>query len=79
MRIRRALVAVLALILGLTATFLVTLADQAGSVPRQNSPVNAPLPAAGENGSTPGGMGYDTPPPDGMGYDTISPGGSTGH
>jgi hypothetical protein len=71
LRIRRSLVAVLGLILGLTATFLVTQADRAASVPRQNTPVIAPQPAADEGGDQPGGMGYDSVSPDGMGYDEI--------
>jgi hypothetical protein len=78
LRIRRSLVAVLALALGLTGIFLVTITDRAASMPRQNTTVIAPQPAAGEDGSQPGGMGYDTPVPGGMGYDTIPPGAAPG-
>jgi hypothetical protein len=79
LRIRRSLVAVLVLALGLTGIFLVTLTDPAASTPRQNTTVIAPQPAAGEDGSQPGGMGYDGVQPDGMGYDTIPPGPVPGH
>jgi hypothetical protein len=65
LRIRRNLVAVLALVLGLTAVLLATLSSTASSAPRRDTTVITP------SGSQPDRMGYDTVQPDRMGYDTV--------
>jgi hypothetical protein len=70
LRIRRNLVAVFLLALGLTGVLLAALSGTAGSVPKQNTTVITPTDRS-DSGKQPGGMGYDTLQPDGMGYDSV--------
>jgi hypothetical protein len=64
-RIRRSLVAILALALTLTGILLATTFGTAGSVPKKDSNSTTVV----DSGRAPGGMGYDTVAPAGMGYD----------
>jgi hypothetical protein len=68
LRIRRNLVALLVLALGLTGVLLATLSGTAGSAPRDTTVITSVN--GGDNRIQPGGMGYD-----GMGYDSVLPGG----
>jgi hypothetical protein len=65
LRIRRNLVAVLLLALGLTGVLLATLAGTAGSVPKSDTTVITPAGGADKNLQ-----------PSRMGYDAIRPGGA---
>src|SRR6266568_1028835 len=68
LRIRRNLVAVLALVLGLTGVLLATLASTASSAPRSDTTVITPS-GRTDMGVQPDRMGYDSVQPDRMGYD----------
>jgi hypothetical protein len=72
LRIRRNLVALLVLALGLTGILLATLGGTAGSAPTQPAVV---VPAGGP---VPDGMGYDNVG-DGMGYDGATPNDGMGY
>jgi hypothetical protein len=72
LRIRRNLVAVLVLAMGLTGILLATLGGTAGSAPAKPAVV---VPAGGP---APGGMGYDSVG-DGMGYDGATPNDGMGY
>jgi hypothetical protein len=70
LRIRRNLVALLVLALGLTGVLLATLSGTAGSVPKRNTTVITSATDV-DSGGQPDGMGYDGSSPAGMGYDAL--------
>ena len=71
LRIRRTLVAVLILALGLTGVFLATLSGTAASLPARDAPgiVDTDSGGSGYGRVSPDDMGYDGVSPDDMGYD----------